>query len=618
MSKPLAFLRLLCCLLALAACGPTLDGPDDDACEGIRCTAGECVSNAGQPMCRCGPWEQAAGLECAVGDFAQPDDHGGSPPDATVLTLPMGLRTARIDESDREGMVDRDLFAFTAGARHVYAFQCGGDPRVECKLRLLDASGHEVNSFIAQTPGRQWLFATVGAGTWYVEVSGGKGTGRYTYQLQDLGLDDHGDDAAHATALQASTTGEPFLVTHSAFHDQDVFSFRSRPGHAYRFTCEASGPGGPTRFVRLGLRTARGVQVDGDSGEGEDAVSVSVSVRTMQEADWLVWVSPVSGAPWGAVSSCRLEDLGLDDHSDTWDGATPITPGVPLPVTLHSSEDADVFTFTGAAGHIYTLGTEQGGGLRYRVVDASGNDVASLLAANLSFELPRDGTYFIQVREGDPSLYSFRLLLTDRGIDDHGDSQDTATPLVLDTLVTARFETRLDVDAFTFDSQAEGIYLVTCEPACALSLHYWGRVDVRALNTSRYLLDTALAAPITLLLQPLPGMEHYTLRVTHVATDDHPDTTFDARPLTLPVSVSGVVQSAENVDTLVVWLVAGRRYRLAVDLGRLELALNGPNGAVVLPRDGVLPVLTTGSYSLHISGALDVEQLPWSLTLREE
>ncbi|MBZ4422575.1 PPC domain-containing protein [Myxococcus sp. RHSTA-1-4] len=415
---PAAFIRLLPCVLLVAACGPTDVADDSVACAGVRCTAGTCVSNGGQPMCRCGPWERAAGLSCAVGVFDVPDDHGGSPGDATVLSAPMSALTGRIDVSEREGMVDRDLFAITSGARHVYAFVCNWKTLPDCRLRLLAGSGNEVDTLQARSldgPGRA-LFFTLDEGTAYVEVSSEKGVGTYTYQLQDLGLDDHGDDFAGATALQPSWGRSPFTVTHSGLHDQDVFTFRSQPGHGYRFGCELPAPTAVlARELELTLRRgASGTLVDSTSSFSDP--SIGVGVLADREADWFVTVRVLRGNQWRLESSCWLEDLGPDDHANTLDGATPVTPGVPVPVTLHSDEDVDVLSFTAKAGRFYTLSSDPWGALGLRVVDASGREVASLIAPSFSFQVASDGTYFIQVREGASWLYDFLLLLVDGGL----------------------------------------------------------------------------------------------------------------------------------------------------------------------------------------------------------
>jgi hypothetical protein len=611
------FLRLLPCVLVLAACDPTLDVPDDAvACADVRCTAGTCGSNGGQPQCRCGPWEQAAGLTCAVGAFDRPDDHGGSPGEATVLALPMSARQARLDEGAREGMRDRDLFAFTAEAGHAYAFRCEQLSLPDCQLRLLDASGHVASHVFQQEP-RGWsLLATLAAGTWYVEVSSEEGVGTYTYQLHDLGRDDHADDLPGATVLQVPPGPQPFPVIHSALHDRDVFTFRSRPGHGYRFTCEQQDSTRPDpRDMELALIDARGATVDSDSGSG--AWSSAVRVLATQAADWWVTVRVVS-SPWRTASSCRFEDVGPDDHPDVRAGATPLHAGVPVPVTLHSNQDVDVLSFTGRAGHVYTVRDPERGRLGIRVTDASGQVLRGDTTHSLGFKTEVDGTYFVQVLQGPVGVYTFLAVLEDQGPDDHGDTPDTATPLGANMLATGRFETPQDTDAIRFFSEANAIYQVSCEPACDMLFQHDGALNSMTLGPGRVLIDASEAAPVTLLLRPRPDADGFRLSLGRVATDDHGDNILNASPLTLPASVSGRVQTSVDADAFTVWLQAGHTYRLEGNLGVLRLSLLGPTRQDVTPRDGLFVADMTGVHLLRVFGALALAEPAWSFTLHEE
>ncbi|NMO13811.1 hypothetical protein HPC49_01885 [Pyxidicoccus fallax] len=622
MSSPSAVLRLpwrlLPCVLVLAACGPTMDIPDDAvACANVRCTAGECFSNGGQPMCRCGAWEQAAGLSCAVGYFTAADDHGGSPGDATVLSMPMAVAgQGHIDQAEREGLVDRDLFAFTAESRHVYAFTCHRRTLRDCQLRLLDGTGREVDTVTQNAldgPGRV-LFATLEAGTWYVEVSSERGVGTYTYQLQDLGRDDHGDDRVRATALTASRRREPFVITHTGPGDEDVFTFATEPEHGYRFTCEVPDPRSvDSRELELTLRWSTDTVVR--TVAGFEGPSLGVSGVAGWEGSASVTVRLKRANQLRLESTCWLEDLGRDDHADSFLLATEVTPGVPVPVTLHSDGDTDVLVFTARAGHIYSLAPEQRGSLNLLVTDVLGFQVASQVTSQLLFEPARDATYYLHVRQGVPWLYRFLLLLEDQGTDDHGDARESATSFEPGTPVTGRAETPGDVDAFTFLPEANGIYLVTCEPDCLLSYYHPEGLRFETLGPGRQVLDVSGAQPTTVFVRP-GGVSAYTLRVERVATDDYGDSRFDAIPLTLPATVSGWVQTRVDVDAFLVWLDGGRTYWLDLDLGPLQLTLTAPDGSTLPRWDSGFVVPASGTYLVQVHGATGDEVLPWRFGLQ--
>ncbi|WP_164012446.1 PPC domain-containing protein [Pyxidicoccus trucidator] len=401
---------VLACAVLLAACDSTVEVADDAvACAGAPCTAGACFSNGGQPACRCGAWEEAAKVTCAVAAFEEPDDHGGSPGEATVLTLPMARSTGSIERGRRDDMRDRDLFAFTSAARHAYAFRCGQGTLPDCKLRLLDSSGKGV-SFLLQAEGRiSVVLALLDAGTWYVEVAGGAEVGTYTYELLDLGPDDHGDTREQATVLQSSSG--PFPVRHSLSSDRDVFTFRVVPDHGYRFSCEHVG----ALFQELRLTTAGGTLVD--SLESPDTHRAGVGGRAQMASDWYVELRATASLG-SSTSSCRLEDLGADEHSDVQVGATPVTPGVAVPVTLQWTGDVDMLSFTGEPGHLYTVRTEPSGPWDLKVLDASGVVLRDATTDTVSFTPSVPGTYFLQVQGGLPWQPRFLLAVMDLRLDD--------------------------------------------------------------------------------------------------------------------------------------------------------------------------------------------------------
>jgi|GEM_PF-5296801 len=596
--------------LGLLACDAVELPGDDVACAGVQCTAGTCFSNAGQPMCRCGPWEQAAGVTCAVAVFTQPDDHGGSPDSATALTLPMSPREGHIGEGVRQELMDRDLFALTVRERGTYLFSCTRLTLPDCRVRLLDADGNARPMPSVNEGATDSWFPSLSAGTWYFEVSGAGSTGRYRYHLALLDPDDHANDREGATVL-AEGTGTPFPVRHSTRYDTDVFTFRSRPGHGYRFVCEPP----PGLLIEVVLTTASGEAWD--AAEGSSGSPVAVALLADSGRDWFVEVR-ARGGLFPGDSRCRFWDLGPDEHGDTLATATPVTPGVPVNVTLQSRDDVDVFAFTGEPGHAYTLRTEPPGRWSAQVVDAAGANVAASTTEGLRARVERAGTYYLRIEGEDLWAHAFSLTLVDAGLDDHGDSPETATHLVPGTSVTGRFETPQDTDAIAFLAEARGIYLASYAPFPGLSVNHRGASSSLGLGDGRHLFSARDAAFVTLMFQPLDGAEGFSLQVEQVAVDDHGDYSQDAQVLSLPAEVSGVVQTAVDADVFSVWLDAGRAYRLGLDIGTLELTLVAPGGAPWRPQAGVFSPERTGTHLLSLAGASGLAHVPWRFTLQEE
>lgn len=613
LALPLAWLLpgVLLLVLGLASCN-TVEVPGDEvACAGMQCTAGTCFSNAGQPMCRCGPWERAAGVECAVAAFKQPDDHGGAPDSATVLTLPMSPREARIDEGLREAMQDRDVFAIAVEERGMYRFSCTRVTLATCRVRLLDVAGKAQDMpAIVEGAMVSW-FPTLSEGTWYFEVSGGGLPGRYTYELASLGADDHGDTLEDATVLEASA-GTPFPVRLGSPFDADVFRFRSRVGHGYRFICEqASKP-----FLRLTLlQSSTGAVVD--EAQGTPGAPLTVGLHAASERDWFVKLAADHGS-FPVDVACRFEDLGTDAHGDTLGTSTPVTPGVPVAVTLQSRHDVDVFSFTGVAGHVYAVRTEGAGRWSAQVVDENGGNVALADTDRLRARVERDGTYFLLVDGGDPWAHSFWLTLVDAGVDDHGDSPQTATLITPGVPVTGLFETPQDTDAVVFQAEDRGIYLASYAPFANLSFNPRGAVGILDLGDGRYLFNAWNAAPVTMMFQPLGDVGAFSLLLEQVAVDDHGDHGGTAQVLTLPASMSGVVQTVIDADVFSVELEAGRAYGLDLEAGALQVSLMAPGGLPLSLRAGRFVAARSGPHVLTFAGAGGLEQAPWRFTLRAE
>src|SRR5205823_5297331 len=106
-----------------------------------------------------------------------------------------------------------------------------------CAVRLMTAAGATLAPGVTgSSPGSQLAaYKVATAGTVYAEVKAGYANyaGPYTYTLEDLGPDDHGDTLATADAITFGTTSQGNLETTS---DLDVFTFTATANHIYRFS----------------------------------------------------------------------------------------------------------------------------------------------------------------------------------------------------------------------------------------------------------------------------------------------------------------------------------------------------------------------------------------------
>ncbi|MFP2906931.1 hypothetical protein ACLESD_18175 [Pyxidicoccus sp. 3LFB2] len=603
--------------LALPGCDPTVEAADDAvACADVRCTAGTCYANGGQPSCRCGPWEESAGLVCQVAVYVVPDDHGGSPEEATPVTVGQEPVEARISASTR-GTPDRDLFTFTAKAGHSYVFRCEVGSLPHCLPRLLDAAGRHLGAFTLDGKRSAWVFTGLEAGTWYVEVSGdGGGTGTYTYQLEDLGLDDYGNHPEAASGVSPSEV--PFKVTSTFLADDDVVRFQAVAGHAYRFSCDMPSQ---DAGVVLRLLDGSGRMVDFDEGHGLRRLP-RLEVKAATSGPWFVRVSPRYGLT-PLTFNCRLTDLGVDDHGDTTATATRLTPGVPLPVRMHSLKDVDEFVFTAQLGRYYLLRQHPELPVSILLYDSSGRPLGGL-SPNSYFSLQgMAGAVHLKLTapSSGASDETFQLTVEDLGPDDHPSYVGAASPFFpLGVPVSTRAHFEGDTDNLQFNVEPDGIYAMTCEPGCLANIYVNGSWDTsdalwvttRHLNANG---DTSLNVTVRPNLVGRGGT--HTVTLERVGTDDHPSTQAAATALALPASVSGQFEAYNDLEFFSVPLQAGRAYRVEAS-SPVSLSILSPEGSWLTPDHGRYLAEATGNHIVSLRLRENTPPGPWSLALMPE
>ncbi|ATB31717.1 trypsin inhibitor-like cysteine-rich domain-containing protein [Melittangium boletus] len=380
------------------------------------------------------------------------DDHGDTRDTSTPVTPSSTYGNARINFAS-----DVDVFSFSAVAHHVYELECSTGV-FDCNVVLTDAAGNVIAQDTTGATSAKVRAELDTADTYYFQISsGGPTTGAYSYRLQDLGLDDHGDTAATATALVPATsfsTGQ--LETPG---DQDWFSFSGVLNTSYAFTCTSTAVD-----CNVVLYDAGGKVVQSDTSTQLDA-----KVTHLVRAPGTFFVKVSGGTAAFGSYTYRLSDLGVDDHGDTPSEATPVTSSSSsIGATLHATTDVDVFSFEAAAGHIYELACNTSVfDCDLVLLDALGvvvtGDTTSTTYARVRVELNTPGTYYFRIQPGDSKVGAYTYRLQDLGVDDHGDTMATATPITPGTSwVPAQFEVPKDEDWFSFTATAGHIYDFGC------------------------------------------------------------------------------------------------------------------------------------------------------------
>jgi hypothetical protein len=492
------------------------------------------------------------------------DDHGDTVATATSIAPSATGTPGRIEYPG-----DWDVFSFSAEAGHIYELTCTGSDG-DCDLDLVDAAGTLLAQDIAPSSSARILHELGTAGTYFVKLRYGNALsttmGNYTYQLKDLGLDDHGDTQATATLITPSATGSPGRV--ETVGDLDYFSFAGSMNTTYEFSCTSS-----DFDCNVVLYDAFGVVLLSDT-----RTTFSAKVTYVVRTAGTFYVRVYSGAATLGSYTYQLKDLGTDDHGNTLDNATPVTPSTTFAnARIDSSADVDVFSFTALAGHIYEVEcTSSDFDCNLVLMDSVGVTIASdtrtTFSARVRAELAAEGIYYFRIEPGTASFGNYSYRVRDLGVDDHGDTVATATPITPSaTGSPAQVETVGDLDYFSFAGSANTTYEFSCTSSdfdCNVVL-YDGSGTVLLSDTR-----TTFSAKVTYVVRTVgtfyvrvysgaATFGAYTYQLKDLGTDDHGNTLDNATPVTpSTIFANARIDSAADVDMFSFTALAGHIYEV--------------------------------------------------------
>ncbi|RKI45646.1 hypothetical protein D7Y27_09855 [Corallococcus sp. AB004] len=296
---------------------------------------------------------------------------------------------------------ERDVFSFSTVAGHVYSMACDFshpgwwmsffDPVLNYAVSEVNSANFtELQASTAFKAPAERFLAMVRANNSLVAPS----PSAYQCRLKDEGAEDHGERMETATALAEGTTSVAGRLDFRA--DFDVFALSVQPGHHYRATCEPSATPPDCRVLAAE-----------PGGEFEGFNDIVLAFKTAGTSYYVgVQGDLILRARWTpAPYTLRFEDLGLDDHGDTRQTATPLS-GPSQTVIVHISEfiDADYLSFQAVAGGRYRLSgdwrdTSTGEQLFSTLYDAQGRSIRAPGQRVGSrwvkeFTLPTAGTYY--------------------------------------------------------------------------------------------------------------------------------------------------------------------------------------------------------------------------------
>lgn len=160
-----------------------------------------------------------------------------------------------------------------------------------------------------------------------------------------------------------------------------------------------------------------------------------------------------------------------DDHGDSPDLATVVIPDLPgAPGEIEVTDDEDWFSFDAAIGNAYDISAAPGtiGSARVYVYDTDGETLLTHDSGELLWFAPSSDTYYIRVTGATFTETGTYTLSVATHIDDHGNTEETATAIAVGApAIAGEIEILEDRDFFSFTAVEATIYAIHCEPGSA-------------------------------------------------------------------------------------------------------------------------------------------------------
>lgn len=401
-----------------------------------------------------------------------PPDPGDTAEDSALLPIGPPL-AATIGDAD-----DIDMFRVDLQGRATLEVRTSGP--TDTRGELLDAMGARIVADDDSGPGgRNFLVrADLEAGVYYVAVTGEPGDYAVMARLGDA--PDHGGTPVTATLLTLYADAELDRVSPRALFaapgriaptsaDVDVFRL-DVPLDGTDVTVRSAG--GTDVFGRLLDASLNELAADTSDGNFRmaatlDAGTYYVVVTALETGTYRVLAS-------GASASCPCDTRPAPDHGSTAESSTLMPVGPPLPGTIGSVDDVDVFRIDLQGSATLEVRTSGRTDVRGELLDGTGARIAAdddsgpggrnfLVRADLEA-----GVYYVAVT-GETGDYAVMARLGDAP--DHGATEATSTLLTLyaeadldrvspSALLAAPGRiapTRDDVDVFRLDVPEDGM-----------------------------------------------------------------------------------------------------------------------------------------------------------------
>ncbi|MGC4119685.1 MAG: hypothetical protein QM765_34960 [Myxococcales bacterium] len=504
---------------------------------------------------------------------------------------------------------DKDWFSFTALPGHIYEVRATGTGSTNLSLFASATSSSALATSYGSTATVTTKLST--PGPYYVRVQPDYSAAVITYTLQvtDRGPDDFGDTASEAALLTpgVKASGEVQYTS-----DVDFFSFPTVPGGVYRVDLASS----VNLLVRLLM----------PNGTTELQYAYTGQSMTFGATDGGPYYLSVSSY-YGPIGTFTLTvtQVGTDDHGNTATLATPLALGTAASGVLEYRGDQDWFAVSLTAQHVYRVDVVPSGfTARVQVLQGATSILSAATSGGpVQFRAASSGLHHLSVARDNSydSGSAFTVLVTDLGVDDHGDAPTTATPMTLGASTVGSVQFSGDVDWLSLATSAGHVYRVSVTP-----MGFSAKVRLVGIDGVAEVATQSSYAPMAFVFQSSAtgsyfvsvasqytgGIGSNTVLAEDLGTDDAGNTLATAAPLVVgagPVAGAIQYQYPADVDVYAFQAAAGS---LTLDLtlqGALATSwkVTSPAGSTIAsgagPGTAALTLPSAGTWYVTVGAA---------------
>jgi len=240
-------------------------------------------------------------------------------------------------------------------------------------------------------------------------------------EVNALNCPEHGGDTSEPDdcllkAKEISVALGPRIQAIEPVGDYDYFQLQGTANAVFEARV-LKGEG--TLLPRVDLFDQSGTLLDG----ADDTIEAKLTFKTRGDAPYFLRIthSPTDPSVGYGAYTVTLGTSGLEDHGDTSETASAITPAAPAdaPVPhygrLEYPNDLDWFSFAGANAQHYRVTFDGAATVPVLSIYTASSLNAPLLQAQravVDFQAQGDGTLFLVVSGPHGASYNFRLILT--------------------------------------------------------------------------------------------------------------------------------------------------------------------------------------------------------------